>query len=297
MPDETPDLRDLTMFAATVREGGFTAAARALGLSKQSVSERVARLETQLGVRLFERTTRQVRPTDVGATYGDRVSAILAQLGEATREARSMSVEATGTLRVSCPVVFGRRVLVPVCVALGERFPGLHIDARLSDRQVRLIDEGFDVVVRVGPLDDSTLQARRLGAVRLVLVASPTFLAATGRPRGAIDLERLACLTSRPIERWKVRGRLVTPRPVLTIDDLESLADAAERGMGIARLPEPIAAAGLAAGTLVECLKDPGAPRAPVSALLPPGRYRPPKVRVFLDALAAALASRSYASP
>jgi DNA-binding transcriptional LysR family regulator len=290
MPDLAGDPRDLLVFSAVVRDGGFSAAARGLGASKQAVSERIARLEAGLGVRLFERTTRQVRLTDAGARYAERVGSIVAQLSEANREVRSMSVEATGTLTVSCPVVFGRRVLVPVCVALRERYPALHVEARLSDRQVRLIEEGFDVVVRVGPLEDSTLQVKRLGSVRRVLVASRAFLEEAGRPRNVKALEAAACLVAQRGERWRIRGHAITPRAVLTIDDLEALAEAALHGAGIAYLPEPICAAELAAGRLVELLADPAAPRAPVHALLAPGRYRPPKVRVFLEALGAALA-------
>jgi DNA-binding transcriptional LysR family regulator len=283
------DPRDLLVFSAVVRDGGFSAAGRGLGSSKQAVSERVARLEAALGVRLFERTTRQVRLTDAGAIYADRVASIIAQLSEANREVRSMSVEATGTLTVSCPVVFGRRVLVPVCVALRKRYPALLVEARLSDRQVRLIEEGFDVVVRVGPLEDSALQVKRLGTVRRVLVASRAFVKQNGRPRQAKALEGAACLTARRGERWRIRGQLVTPRPALTLDDLEALADAAVQGVGIAYLPELICAAELASGRLVELLEDSQAPRTQVHALLAPGRYRPPKVRVFLDALSAAL--------
>ncbi len=247
MPAPTVDPRDLILFSAVVRDGGFSAAARGLGLSKQAVSERIGRLEAGLGVRLF-------------------------------------------TLTVSCPVVFGRRVLVPVCVTLRARYPSLHIEARLSDRQVRLIEEGFDVVVRVGALEDSTLQVKRLGSVRTVLVASRAFVKAHGPPRNATALEAAPCLTARRDDRWRVRGQLVTPRAVLTIDDLEALADAALHGLGIARLPEPLCEAELRSGRLVELLKDTQAEQAQVHALLAPGRYRPPKVRVFLDALSAALA-------
>jgi DNA-binding transcriptional LysR family regulator len=123
----------------------------------------------------------------------------------------------------------------------------------------------------------------------MVLVASRAFVKANGLPRNAGALETSPCLTTRRGERWRIRGQLVTPRAVLTIDDLEALADAAVQGLGIARLPEPICAAEVASGRLVELLKDPNAVRAPVHALLAPGRYRPPKVRVFLDALSAAL--------
>lgn len=289
MPDQPVDPRDLLVFSAVVRDGGFSAAARSLGSSRQAVSERIARLEAGLGVRLFERTTRQVRLTDAGARYAERVGSIVAQLSEANREVRSMSVEATGTLTVSCPVVFGRRVLVPVCVALREKYPSLRVEARLSDRQVRLIEEGFDVVVRVGPLEDSTLQVKRLGSVRRVLVASRAFVKTSGRPRNAKGLEVAACLVAERGERWRIRGHLVTPRAVLTVDDLEALAEAALQGAGIAYLPQPLCAAELASGRLVELLADPGAAQAPVHALLAPGRYRPPKVRVFLEALGAAL--------
>jgi DNA-binding transcriptional LysR family regulator len=283
------DPRDLVLFSAVVRDGGFSAAAREVGSSKQAVSERIARLEAGLGVRLFDRTTRQVRLTDAGARYAERAASIISQLDEANREVRSMSAEATGTLTVSCPVVFGRRVLVPVCVALRKQYPALRVEAHLSDRQVRLLEEGFDVVIRVGPLEDSTLQVKRLGSVRKVLVASRAFVKTNGAPRTPKALEAAACLTGRRGERWRIRGQVVIPRSVMTIDDLEALADAAVQGAGFAWLPAPICEEALASGRLIEVLKDAEAPQAPVHALLPPGRYHPPKVRVFLDGLSKAL--------
>lgn len=287
-----PELLDLQIFAAVAREGGFTAAARKLGLSKQAVSERVARLERELGVRLLERTTRHVHPTDAGVTFAARCGAIATQVVEAEREAQAASIAATGTLRISAPVVFGRHVLVPVLSELLERNPALRVEAVLTDRFVHLLDEGIDAAIRVGSLEDSTLRAKRLGSVRARVVASPDHLARFGRPRAAEALADARTITSRSDESWTLGRRRVRLAPVLVIGDLEAVRDAALRGLGIARLPDPICADGLAAGTLVELFPRQAPPPAAVHVVMPPGPYQPAKVRVVVEALAGAMASR-----
>ncbi|MBS2016359.1 MAG: LysR family transcriptional regulator, partial [Deltaproteobacteria bacterium] len=145
-----PSPTDMILFAAIVREGSFTGGARLLGITKQSASERLAKLEAQLGVRLLERTTRRLRPTDAGASYYERCSAIAAQVEEANREVQQQQLEPAGLLRVSAPVLYGRRYLAPVVTSYAARFPKVRIEILLADRRVDLVEEGLDLAIRIG---------------------------------------------------------------------------------------------------------------------------------------------------
>ena len=282
------DPSDMILFATVVREGGFTAAARVLHITKQSVSDRVGRLERSLGVRLLERTTRRVRPTEVGVAYAARCTALAALVEDADREALARHLEPTGLLRVSGPVAFGRRVLVPVAHGLLAQHPGLTIDVDLSDRMVHVLDEGFDVVIRVGPLADSSLTARRLGAVRLVVVASPRLRPLPKAPAGLVSCP---CVATSADERWSVRGEWLRIRARLVVNDLDAALEACLLGSGVARLPDRLVEPALRSGALVELFAERVATNfAPVHALVPSGRFQPAKVRVFLDALEAAMA-------
>ena len=277
---------DMLVFAAVVREGGFTAAARSLAITKQSVSDRVARLERTLGVRLLQRTTRQVRPTDAGAAYAARCAELGTLIERADLEAQGISEEPAGTLRVSAPVVFGRRVLGAVVGRLLERHPRLSVDLVLDDRRVRLLDEGFDAAIRVGPLEDSSLQVRRVAWVRLCVVASRA-LARTSRIRTPADLAAAPCIVSRSGETWVLGGQKVRVRPRLCVNDLEAVYDAVVRGAGFARLPEPICAEGIASGEVVEVLGKSAPPSAPVHVVTAPGRHASAKIAAFVEELVA----------
>jgi DNA-binding transcriptional LysR family regulator len=284
------DPDDMLLFASVVRHGGFSAAARALGISKQAVSERIARLEAELQVSLLLRTTRSVRVTEAGAAFGARAVDLAALVDEAVREAHGMELEPTGTLRVSAPTVFGRRVLGPVVESLLRSHDRLTIELRLTDRRVHLVDEGFDVVIRVGPLEDSSLHVRPMGEVRACIVGTRA-VALGWRPRTLAGLAAAPTIATQPNEVWTLGGQKVRLRPRLLVDDLEAAHDAARRGIGFARLPEPVCAEDLARGTLVEILRPASPPAMPVNALLAPNRRSPAKVVVFLDALRAAMRS------
>lgn len=278
----------MILFAIVVREGGFSAAARVLRITKQSVSDRVARLERALGVRLLERTTRKVRPTEVGAAYAARCAALSSLVEDADREAQSRNQEPSGLLRVSAPVAFGRRVLVPVVRSLLAAHAGLRVELVLADRMVRVIDEGFDVVIRTGPLSDSSLTARRLGQVRLVVVASREL----GRlPRAPEALANAPCIATSLQERWTIRGQTVQIRPRFVVNDFDAAFDACLQGVGIARLPDRLVEPALRSGALVELFADNASPPAfaPVHALVPSGRFQAAKLRVFLDAVELAM--------
>lgn len=275
---------DLVLFAAVVREGSFTRAARARAITKQTVSERIAKLEARLGVRLLERTTRHLRVTDEGAAYYERCAAIAALIEEANSEVASRRVEPMGLLRVSAPALYGRRFLAPVIADTLMRYPKVRLQVVLADRRVDLIEEGFDLAIRVGALDDSSLAARKLGDGYVYLVASPRLLA----KRRAPTLETLGDLPAiglRPVETWNVADRRIKVEPALVVNDLEVACEAAIAGVGIALLPGIVCKDALLDGRLTPLLGRGPTTSLPVHALFPSRRYVPPKVRVFLDAL------------
>jgi DNA-binding transcriptional LysR family regulator len=280
-----PHPADMLIFAAVVREGSFTRAARTLGVTKQSTSDRVAKLEAELGVRLLERTTRRLRPTDAGATYFERCSAIATQIEEANREVQRLQLEPTGTLRVSAPVLYGRRFLTPVVAAFLAKHPKVRVELALVDRRVNLVDEGFDLAIRVGALDDSTLSARKIGEAHVCFVASPRFLASRGKPKLG-KLGELPCITTRPSETWTLGDEQLKVDPILVVNDLEVACEAAIAGVGIARVPALVCREAVERGQLTLLFTSQPPMLQPVYAVFPSRLHLPAKVRVFVDALA-----------
>lgn len=275
---------DMLLFAAVVREGSFTKAARRLGITKQTTSERIGNLEQRLGVRLLERTTRRLRVTEPGAMYYERCASIAAQIDEANAEIQRRQAEPVGLLRVSAPFLYGRRFLAPVVADYLGRYPKARVEIVLADRRVDLIEEGFDVAIRIGALDDSSLAARRLGEGHIYYVASPRFRAAHAVER-ARDLADVRCIGLRPSETWEVLGQETKIEPVLVVNDLEVAHDAAIAGVGIAQLPGIVCREAVADGRL-RVLFGPAALLRPVYAIYPSRSYLPAKVRAFVDALA-----------
>jgi DNA-binding transcriptional LysR family regulator len=298
---------DLLLFAAVVREGSFTRAARQLGITKQTASERIGRLEERLGVRLLERTTRRLWVTDVGGRYYERCSAIAAQIEEANREAQQQQVEPTGLLRVTAPTLYGRRFLAPVVASYLAQNPRVRVEIVLADRRVSLVDEGFDLAIRIGELDDSSLSARKLGEGHVYHVASPAFLAAAASPAllagaaspasvgapgapAAAALRAARCIGTRPVETWQIGAAQVKIEPALVVNDLEVACEAAIAGLGVARLPSLVCRDAVTGGRLRVLSGLGPAMRRPVYAVFPSRRHLPARVRVFLDALAALVA-------
>ncbi|HEU4535261.1 MAG TPA: LysR family transcriptional regulator, partial [Polyangiaceae bacterium] len=173
-----PSLDDMSLFVSVARHGGFSAAARALGVSKQGLSDRVAALEAELGVRLLERTTRSVRPTEAGARYFEQCQAMVALADEANAGARRAQVEPVGLLRVASTVSFGQAYVLEVVAEYVRRWPKVRVELLLADRPVALADEGFDVTFWIEPPDDEGLVAKPLGRAYAYYVASPSYLAA-----------------------------------------------------------------------------------------------------------------------
>ena len=276
---------EMLLYAAVVREGGFTRAARALGLTKQTVSERVGKLEERLGVRLLERTTRRLRPTDAGSLYYERCAAIAAQIEEANAEIQRRQAAPVGWIRLSAPVLYGRRFLSPVIADYLRRFPEVRVEVVLADRRVDLISEGFDLAIRIGALDDSTLTARKLGEGHVYHVASPAWLKAH-RISAPQDLGSLRTIGMRAHETWRLDGASVKVTPSLVVNDLEMATDAATAGLGAARLPSLVCREAVESGALRVLFGPDPAERPPVYAVYPSRDYLPAKIRLLIEALA-----------
>ncbi|SDZ92710.1 LysR family transcriptional regulator [Rubrimonas cliftonensis] len=287
-------LTEMEAFVRVVDLGGFTDAARKMGVSKSAISKHVSALEARLGARLLNRTTRRVSPTDIGLAYYDRAVRVLMDAGEADAMAASMQGAPKGELRVSAPVSFGLAHLAPAVSDFLCAYPNVAARMTLDDRFVEIVAEGFDMAVRIGALPDSSLMARKLAETHLVLVASPDYVARRGAPTtpeelGEHDLLHYANLASGGA--WRLRGpsgeeRQVRAQGRLTINNGDALALAAAAGLGVAFSPAFIAAPFLRDGRLVEVL--PHARPAPLGvwAVYPAGRFPQPKLRVFVDFLA-----------
>lgn len=283
----------LRVFLCIAEEGSFSGAAHALSLSKSAVSKHVAALEDKLGVRLLNRTTRQVSLTEEGRIYLGRAARILEELEEAAAAVGSMKAEPVGTLRVSVALSFGLRHVAPALPEFLSRYPRLSVDLDFSDRFVDLVDEGVDVAIRIGELPESELVARRLATARILLVAAPAYLDARGRPRRPADLAEHTCLLYRGQvgpRYWGLGGES-KPRDTVRVDgplianNGDALKTAALAGLGIARLPNFLLDDALERGELCEVLPEYRPAALPIHALYLPNRHLAAKVRYFVDFL------------
>ncbi|MBO9697703.1 MAG: LysR family transcriptional regulator [Sphingopyxis sp.] len=285
-------LLTLEMFVAVASEGGFAAAARRLGSSPPAVTRGIAALEARLGARLFHRSTRAVVLTDAGAGFLDQARRILADLAGAEREIRGAGAVPRGQLHLTAPVMFGRLHVLPVVGALMAEHRELSARMMLIDRNVRIVEEGIDVAVRIGPLADSGLKAVRVGRVRQMLVASPAYLARRGAPAAVADLaghDLIGTMGPRSTNEWQFasgRWRLGTP-PRLVVNTVDGVLAAAEAGLGIANLLSYQLAEAVDAGRLISLLADEQPPALPVHLLFEPSRARLPAVRLFVEAMKA----------
>lgn len=281
----------LDMFVAVADQGSFAAAARTLRLSPPAVTRGIAALEDHLRVPLFHRSTRTVALTDQGAGLLESARRLLADLQSLERTARGSLSAPQGQLHITAPVVFGRRHVMPVVSALLERHGDLTIQLMLIDRNVRIIEEGIDVAVRIGPLVDSALTSVTIGHVRQVIVASPDYLARHKAPETPADLNlhRIIATTGpRAGNEWRFGGRRTTQvklKPCLLTNTVESAIVAAESGIGIANFLSYQVDDALNAGRLVELFPSVPAVPLPVSLLFPGNRSGLPSVRVFIEAM------------
>ncbi len=295
-------LAAIEAFVRVGESGSFSEAARRLRTSKSAVSRQVSALEAELGARLLHRTTRSLTLTEAERDYLQRASRVLADLEEANQSVTKLQTAPRGKLRVNAPMSFGFLHLAPAIPDFLSRFPEVEIDMVMNDRFVDLVDEGFDVAVRIGNLADSSLVARRLAPIRRALCASPAYLKARGAPTTPDELKQHACLCysnlSLPHE-WRFIDAKGRPWPVevkgpLTANNGDALRAGAVGGLGLAYLPTFIAGEDLKAGTL-ETVLDAFVPQdMTLNAVYPHARHLSPKVRAFVDFLASRFGPHPY---
>lgn len=293
---EPMNLNDLAIFVSVADLGGFSAAARQLHIAKSTASERVRALEQELGTRLMSRTTRRMTLTEAGEALLVRGREMLCIAEEAEQAIAESVSSAVGTLRVAAPVAFGLRFLSDVVADLLTQHPRLSIDLALDEADVDLVRDRFDVAVRIGPLQDSSLVSHKLGETRHLTVASPAYIARHGRPEAPDDLRDHDCLryTHQRTASWTFDGpegpREVAVSGRLRCNHGDALAMAATRGLGIAWLPDFIALPYIHQERLELLLGQHCQSTAPIQAVFTARQYRTYKEQLFLDALERRLA-------
>ncbi|MBA2961481.1 MULTISPECIES: LysR family transcriptional regulator [Ramlibacter] len=283
-------LQAMEMFVRVVETGSFSSAAREFGTTQPTATKQVAAMEARLKVRLLNRNTRGVSPTEAGALYYENCKGIVRAAQEADDLVQVRQTQAQGLLRVGSSVAFGRRVLVPLALDFMRQHPQLQVDLSFEDRYTDLVAQGIDVAVRMGKLADSSLGARYLGTNPWLVVASPRYLRKYGTPRRPADLSTHQALIYSSVQgsdQWRVvspRGEAITV-PVtgpLRSNNLSAVLAAARSHLGIAALPWYVAADSLAAGTVVEVLKGHSLPEQEIHAVYPSPKLVPRKVQAFI---------------
>lgn len=286
------------LFVRVVETCSFSKAAAELGITQPTVTKAIAATEERLGVRLLHRSTRGVTPTEVGSSFYAKCKEIQLAIDEAENMATLRQGSASGQLRISTSVAFGRRVLVPLVLRYMQANPEVNIDIGFDDRYIDLVEQGVDLAIRMGQMADSTLGARYLGSNPWVMVASPHYLAERGEPRTPDDLAQHACIVYSSVQgddRWRLstpEGKLVS-MPVkgpLRSNNLSAVLSATAAGMGLAILPWYVARESIADATVQPVLADHGLPAQDMQAVFPSPKLVPRKVTCFIDFVQQALA-------
>lgn len=288
------------MFIAVYELGSFAKAAERLGTSSGQASKLIARLEQLLDVQLFKRSTRSLAVTDVGRAYYERVKVLLDEWDALDADVRQTAAQPSGRLRVSVPVTFGTTCLTPLFIAFAQHYPLIELDVRYADRLVNIVDEGFDLALRIGKLDDSRLIARKLCPIRVVTLASPAYLQARGTPQHWQALQDHDCIVDtnfRDAFSWQFAepdGQLqsLPLRGRLRFSNAEACLQAAQAGLGVARVPSFVAGAALRSGQVLPILQAYDIPALGLYAVYPPARHLAHKTRVLIDYLAQAFAGQ-----
>ena len=297
-------LNEMTIFSRVVASGSLSAAAREVGLSPAMVSRRLAALEARLGVRLVNRTTRSLSLTDEGAAYYEACSRILAEIDEANTVIAAGRAEPQGVLKVAMPASFGHKHIAPLVPLFGARYPKVQLALSLSDRRVNLVEEGFDVAIRIAELEDSSLAARKLAPNRRVVCASPEYLRRHGTPRTPQDLAGHNCLVASWEQgfamTWEYKGPdgkagAVRVAGRYACDNWEVLREWALAGLGVALKSTWDVRAHLEDGSLVPlCPGYAFGTDVAIYAVYPHRRYLPAKTRAFIDFLADSFGPEPY---
>ncbi len=298
-------LTRMRAFAHVAEERSFTAAAERLGISRGMATRYVAQLEEHLGARLLNRTTRRVSLTEAGTAYFERCTQLLADLDEAEAAASSHVAEARGTLRVTCALAFGVRYVAPLVGDYLRSHPRVTVDLSFNDRTVDIVEEGYDLAIRIGTLASSSLAARRLGSVRMLVCAAPAYWRERGKPSTPEELaghDALHYTYSSTSDEWRFvdpsgASRNVRIRHRLRTNNGESLLRAAASGIGVVQLPSFLVRDALARGELEAALEEFCAPELGIHAVYAARRLLAAKVRSFVDFLADRFAGASWEPP
>lgn len=273
-------------FVAVAETESFTRAAKRLGVSTAHVSRQISALEDRLSTRLFYRTTRRVSTTEAGQIYYQHCRQILDALEQAERSMTNMQLVPQGRLRLTAPVTYGEKSIAPLVNDFVLRYPELDVEMKLTNQQLDLVAEGYDLAVRLGKLDDSSLMARRLASRTLYVCASPAYLAVHGTPHSLSELEHHNCLQGN-LGYWRFQDaghpRNVRIRGNVRCDSGRALLDAALKGVGIVQLPDYYVGPALDAGTLIPLLTLYQEDDDGIWAVYPHNRHLSPKVRMLLD--------------
>ncbi|WP_311065879.1 LysR family transcriptional regulator [Halomonas sp. DWK9] len=282
-------LDQLAAFVKVAELGSYTRAAETLDLSRTRVSRQVMALEEALGARLIQRTTRRLHLTDAGERYLSRAQAILLALEEAAADVGSGTSTVSGRLRINGPMSFGTRYLAPQVATFMQAHPALEVRLDLNDRRVDLLEEGYDVAIRIGSLPDSSLIAKRLTRCQLVFCASPEYLTQHGTPACIEDLAQHHCLRYRSGQTsgdWRLGSQMFSVAGPLESNNGDMLTHAAEAGLGIAQQPSFLVTESIASGRLVPIMTHLPATLLDIHALYPAKRFLPAKVVRFIEQLA-----------
>jgi DNA-binding transcriptional LysR family regulator len=287
---------EMKTFAAVVDGGSFVQAADALEMSKPAVSRHVAELEQRLGVRLLQRTTRKLSLTEEGRLFYGRCKTVLADVEVAEEEITSQSIAVKGLIKVNVPVSFGLLELAPLWPDFMSKYPDVELDITLADRMVDLVEEGYDIAVRIARLPNSSLVSRKLASTRLVLCASPAYLKKHGKPKHPSELADHAVLSYSLLatgDQWSFEGPeghvSVTVKPVMRTNSGDTCIAAARKHKGVVLQPSFMVNADLQSGALVELMPSYRSIEFGIFAVYPTRQYVSPKVRALIDFLAKAL--------
>ncbi len=285
-------------FAVTARHASFAGAGRELGVTASTIAKRILRLEERLGAKLFHRTTRQVTLTVEGEALFERCEKVLADIDEIGSLASGTNGEPRGQLRISMPITYGKHVIMPRLARLLPQYPDLQLDVRLTDSFCDLIKDGMDAAIRVGPLEDSRLAAKRIDWQSLVLCASPAYLQQHRKPNRPDQLERHSFVTfrnptsgrERPV-RLQADGEVKEFHPParVIVNDGEGMVEAARHDAGLTQVPGYMVASAIADGSLVEVLPAYAPPMQPISLVWPGNRLLPARMRLLIETLSTTL--------
>ncbi|WNZ54398.1 LysR family transcriptional regulator [Microbulbifer sp. MKSA007] len=283
-------IASIPIFVTVAETGGFSPAAKLLGISKSAVSKRVTQLELQLGVKLLHRTTRKLSLTEAGEHFYEHARIAYKSAKDAQDAVLQLQGEPRGRLRINAPMSFGRLHLAPLIPVFMKRYPEISIDMVLDDKVVDLVGEGFDIAIRGGDLPDTSLIARKLAPLKSVLCASPSYLKAFGEPTELEQLSAHNCLIftySRDVKEWGFikdnHLNTIEVKGNYQVNNSEALREALLQGVGIGRLPTFVAGPDIEAGKLTPLFEEYQMPAKSIYAVFPERQFMPAKVRAFID--------------